>query len=552
MGKKRNSVRGMVVALMTLGALIFVVAQPGVQAKDPEPGEPVILKSWLPNWPISNEMWRILSADLEKLGIQVELKTGNLDEWVGDIIGVGNRYHFVTMAWGGGTDRLEPDFFLTEWFHSSRATKGGRNYGSYINKEYDKIADAQRIEMDRNKRQVLVRKAQKIVAKDHASFPVFHHDYIHGYNTERVEGVIPVPGCGIGFPYNPWTLYKAKPKTAIREVRLANIHDIQTLNPLGLPEAENDAWLRLMYDTFVKYDPDLNLVPWAAESWKIVDNTTVDIVLRDGMKFHDGKPVTVADVKFTFDYIKKWEFPAYTNAWKNIKSIDIMEGRRIRFKLVQPFAPFVANVLGYVPIIPKHIWEKIPETVGVAHPSDWPNPKPIASGPYEFVEWKKAEYLHLKANKNHFMAPNFDGMYVIVNPTLNGIINMLEKGEIEIMAWNMDGKQAQRLNALPNIKAVAAPNHGLYEIRPNLKMKPTDDLAFRKAIHHAINQKAMLDIILGGYGRICTNTPITPVNKFWNDPEIPAVEFDLNKAKNILKDAGYTWDQKGRLCYPKK
>jgi peptide/nickel transport system substrate-binding protein len=550
MGRKIGRWQFFLLISVTVWATVSFFA-PTLEAKEPQPGDPVMLQGFLQNWPISNEIWRILSPDLEKLGIQVELKAGTLDEWMGDIIGTGNRYHIVLESWAGPPERLDPNFFLMEWFHSSRGVKGGRNLGYYSNKEFDQLVDAQSVEMDTSKRQLLVRKAQKILARDHAIFPIFHHDYVHSYNTERIEGVVPVVGSGIGLPYNPWTLYKAKPKTNLKEIRLVNIHDIRRLNPFGLPEAENDGWLRLIYDTFIKYDQDLNLIPWAAESWKMVDNTTVEIVLRNGMKFHDGKPVTVEDVKFTFDYIMKWKFPGFATAWQNIKSVDVLDGRRVRFKLTQPFAPFVANVLGYVFIAPKHIWEKIPETAGVAHPSDWSNPNPVGSGAYQFVEWKKAEYFHFKANKNHFMPPHFDGIYHIVNPNPDSMLAMMEKGQAEIMSWGIDAKQAERLNALPNVKAVPAPNIGMYEIRPNFKMKPMDDLAFRQAFHHTINKKAMLEIVLGGLGRICANTPINPLNKFWNDPEIPVVEFDLAKARTILKDAGYTWDQKGHLCYPK-
>jgi len=81
-------------------------------------------------------------------------------------------------------------------------------------------------------------------------------------------------------------------------------------------------------------------------------------------------------------------------------------------------------------------------------------------------------------------------------------------------------------------------------------MKPMDDPIFRQAFQHAINRKGMLEIIYGNYGNACHNTPITPFLKFWNNPDIPIIDFDLNKAREILKTAGYTWDKEGRLCYP--
>lgn len=517
-----------------------------------QPKEPVVLKGWLPNWPDCIEIWRLLSEDLKTLGIQVELKTGTLDEWSAEIIGRNNPYHLVTVTWGGGPDRLEPTFFLTELFHSSRAMPGGRNYGYYVNKEYDKVVDAQAVEMNMKKRQKLVRKAQEMIAKDNAIFLIFHRDYIQAYNKERIDGVIPVMGSCIGLPYMPWTFLKAKPKTNIKEPRVVSIIDIQTLNPFAAMEVYNESYLRLCYDTLAKRDKDTKIIPWAAESWHVVDNTTVDVVLREGMKFHDDKPVTVEDVKFTFEYIKKWKFPGLSQVWNNLESVKIMDGRRIRLKLNKPFAPFEATILTNTFIAPKHIWEKIPESAGVAQPMDWPNPNPIGSGPYQFVEWKKGEYFHLKGNKKHWMAPNFDGLYHIVTPTIEGVMAMLEKGDAEIIGWFIDVKQGKRLDALPNLKMITSPNHGIHEIRPNFRMKPMNDPQFRRAFQHAINRKAMLDIVCGGFGTICRNTPINPLVKEWNNPDIPAIEFNLDKAKAILKDAGYTWDEKGRLCYPSK
>jgi len=537
------------VVVMSALALVVMVGLTGqgiCQSK-----EPVVLKSWVPNWPSHIEPMRVLSNDLKALGIEIKLRTGNLDEWVAEIIGKDSPYHTVYMSWTGSPARMEPTFFLRELYHSSRAAPGGRNYGNHINKEYDDVVDAQMSEMDMGKRQKLIRKAQEILAKDNATFPLWFRDYVQAYNTETVEGVVPTMGSGIGFPHNPWTFWKARPKTKRRELKLVNMHDIHELNPFAAGDAETEGWLRLAYDTFAKRDPDTNLpIPWAAESWNVVDDTTVDIVLRAGMAFHDGKPVTVEDVKFTFDYIKKWEFPMYSRVWHNVESVEILKDRRVRFKLFKPYAAFADDILLHAFIAPKHIWEKIPESVGVANPTEWPNPDPVGSGPFEFNEWKKAEYFHYKANKNHFMAPNFDGLYVIVVPSIEGMMGMLEKGDVDIYGWTLGPKQVKRLNGFKHIKVVSTPSHGFHEIRPNLNMKPMNDPMFRKAMQYAINRKGTLDIAAGGYGTICANTPITPLIRFWNNPDIKPFEFSMKKAREILKSAGYTWDEKGRLCYP--
>lgn len=534
-----------VMLIFALGILCSPMGQTMAIAK-----EPVVLKSWVFGVPETIEIWRILGEDLKKLGIQTDIKTGALSEWVGEIIKRDHNYHLVTMIWGAGPDRLEPSFFLTGFYHSQQAKPGGRNYGNYINKEYDQVIDEQIKEMDKEKRQKLVRKAQEIIARDNVFFGVYHRDYIQAYNTERIEGVVPTIGSGIGFPYAPWTFLMASPKSKVTEPRIVGKHDLVTLNPFAVSQGQNEGWLRLAYDTFVKRDQNTELIPWAAESWKISDDTTIEMVLRKGMKFHDGRPVTVKDVKFTFEYIKKWKFPALSQVWRNIDRIDIMEGNRIQFKLFKPYAPFAENILLRAFIAPKHIWEKIPDTVGVTNPQDWTNPNPVGSGPYTFAEWKKGEYFHLKANKAHWMAPKFNGLYYIVIPSIENQMAMLEKGQAEILGWYVDLKQGKKLEKFSHLKMVSVPGHGIHDIRPNVKLKPLNDPEFRRAVQHAIDRRKMLDIIYGGRGTVCRNTPISPLIKFWNNPDIPMKDFDLDKAREILKSAGYTWDSNGRLCYP--
>lgn len=523
----------------------FLFLQSGVLAK-----EPVVLKTWALTYLEPVEIWRILSEDLKKLGIEVDLRNGSIGEWVGDIIRNENPYHIVTMTWSGAPERIEPSFFLTELFHTSRALAGGRNYGNYINEDYDKLIDAQLREMDPDKRKSLIWQAQEILHEDNAFFPIYHHDMVQAYNSERIAGVIPTMGSCIGWPYNPWTYFKARPIGKVTEPRIVNRKDLMSTNPFTANEAQTMGWMRMIYDTFAKRDKDSELIPWAAESWKVVNDKTVEIVLRDGMTFHDGNPVTIDDAIFTFAYIMQWKFPMFSEAWRTIDRVEPAGDRSMRFHLKQPYSPFVANILLNVFIAPKHIWEKIPETVDVANPMDWTNPKPVGSGPYQLVEWNKKEYFHLKANKEHFIKPNFDGLYYIFVPTTEGMIAMLEKGRAEFYGFALDGVQAKKLDALPHISTVRVANHSLTELRPNFKMRPMNDPKFRQAFQLSINRKALLDIVYQGEGVVAHNTPITPLNKPWSNPNVPVVEYDLEKARNILESAGYSWDSNGKLCYP--
>ena len=141
---------------------------------------------------------------------------------------------------------------------------------------------------------------------------------------------------------------------------------------------------------------------------------------------------------------------------------------------------------------------------------DYTNPKPIGSGAYKFDAWTKGEYFHLVTHKDHFNAPKFDGLYYKVNPTTEGIMAMMEKGEADVVAWNLDAEQGKRLASFPHLKSVNVLSVGMTEIRPNFKLKPTNDPAFRAALTHAINRNLMLEITYGGNGIVGHETLICP------------------------------------------
>ena len=100
---------------------------------------------------------------------------------------------------------------------------------------------------------------------------------------------------------------------------------------------------------------------------------TIEVTLRDDVKFHDGRPLTVEDVKFTFDFAKEVKAPYYMSKIKAIESVEITGDNKLVFKLSEPFAPFMSNGLALVGILPKHIWESKYQELGAEGILSWPN-----------------------------------------------------------------------------------------------------------------------------------------------------------------------------------
>lgn len=514
------------------------------------PGEPIppMTMTYYGNWQEFVEFFKKFAIDLRKIGLNPKLNPLHSSTAVAKTF-QHDYGQISSIHWSAPPYRLDPSYFLMDLLHSGRTKKGGRNYGHYRSKKYDVAAEAQMREMDRNKRQKLVWNAQAIAAPDYPIWYIAYSLVVSAYNQNTFGNAVEMIGNGYGGYYTMWPYLKMTPKTDRKTIRSGIMADLDTLNPFTGNTAPTQTWIRYIYDTFAQIGPDLKPHPWAAESWKQISPTVVDVKLREGMKWHDGRPVTGEDVRFTWDYIKKWQFPTFRRVTDVVDNIEIKDWN-IRFNLKEPYAPFYFITLPWLFIIPKHIWEKVPQEVGVQDPGKWLNPKPVGSGPFKFVHWRKGQEFYFTANREHFAAPALEGVYFVLIPSVDGLAGALEKGEIDITCYPINYILGKKLEEDPRFKVAYTPSHGIYETRPDCDQKPFNDVNFRKAIYHALDRRPIINY-QGGKVIEGRNTPITPVNKFWHNPNLPAPEYDLNKAKEVLKKAGYTWNSQGQLCMPK-
>lgn len=534
-------------AMLAGGGILSVASDAKAAAGEPIPPISMMYQS---NFHETVEFFKKAAQDLRKLGLTPNLNPGQATTVVPKTLREHAYGDVGSIAWGAIPYRLDPNFFLEELLHSARAKKGGRNYGHYRSAKYDAACDAQKREMDPDKRKDLVWKAQSIAAADYPVWWLAHPVVISAYNKRDFEGAVEVIGAGYGLVYSPWSYLKMKPKTGRKTLRSAMQNDFPTLNPFTASQSPNQEFIRFFYDPFARIGPDLKPHPWAAESWKVVDPKTIDLVLRKGMKFHDGRPVTPEDVRFTFDYLKKWNFPFFKMAMDVIAKVEVKD-MNIRFHLVEPHAPFFFITLTWLFILPKHIWGKIPESVGVKNPGEYQNANPIGSGPFKFGHYRKGQEVYFKANKEHFAAPPLDDFYFVIIPSADGMAGALERGEVDINQQSLTPALGDRLKDVPFLQVGYTPSHMVYEARPDMDKKPFDDVNFRKAIYHAFDRRPYVNYF-AGRGIISGNTPFTPLLKPWHNPNLPAPEYNIDTAKEILKKAGYTLNSDGKLCFPKR
>ena len=154
------------------------------------------------------------------------------------------------------------------------------------------------------------------------------------------------------------------------------------------------------------------------------------------------------------------------------------------------------------------------------------------------------------ANREHGRSPKIDGALFRERMAPDAMLSSLIAEEVDILGEDIRPAQAKQLEGYKFITVVKNPSHRLWMARPDMRKKPFDDREFRRAMYHAIDLKKIHQIALVGVGDEGRNTPISPVFKFWHNSEIPPMDFSIDKARKILRDAGYSWDSDGRLCFP--
>lgn len=497
---------------------------------------------------VNYEAAKMIEAEWEALGISVDNRPTEFNTLVSILYGDDQDFDAYTIGWGGRVDRIDPDMFIHSIFHSSNANAGGNNTTGFMNDEYDVLADAQREEMDPAARQALVHEAQEVLAKEAPLLTLYSRLLMHGYNNERFTNMTIMAGEGI---FNEWMPVEAEPLTDDKWLRIGSQFDLDTVNPMGANSTYEWRNLRLIYDKLVRLSPEAEPQPAAAESWEVVDDTTIDVKVRPGMVFHDGEPVTAEDVKFSYNYFIDWEVGYFMSFLQAIDTVELVDDETVRFNLKQPYAPLVNVTFAQIPILPKHIWENVVEEEGLSHPDEFSNSEAIGSGPFKLEQWRRGEELRVATNRDFYNDIEIDGYIYRVFAQPEAIMTALETGDIDTNAEEFIPAHIHRSEGIDHLNVLEAGDIGYQYLSFNMRKPPFDDLAFRQAIAHTVDYDLILDAHLQGFGLAGgAGLVISPQNEFWFNPDVDRPQFDPERARQILSDAGYTWDDEGRLRFP--
>lgn len=483
-------------------------------------------------------MQRMIVASWQKLGIDAFNDPTKYEAMIKRAFR-SKRFDTYIINWSPMLVRLEPNIFLRTMLHSENAGWDGINVSGYQNQAYDKLADAQKVALNVQDRKDIVDFIQEFLYERQPHHAFMHHKIIRAYNQGDFKDVILAPGTG---PWSFWTDWSATPTGSQRVFRQGSPADFKTINPL-MAQLITDQWLmEHIYDTLMRIGPDAKPQLWAATGYKWLDETTIDVTVRQDMTFHDGRPVTMEDITFSFEYCRKSGY--LLSFLENLESVEIVGDDTLRLNLKEPDAGFLFTVLCQVYILPKHIWGEI------ENPATFANEAPVGSGPFEFDYYRRDEELSLKAFKEHFNPPKNDGFLHVVYGNMEAVVGAMERREVDACgAAVLDPLQAERLEKQDHVKVVMPLTFGMYLLEYNTRIAPFNDVHFRRAISYAVPVEPMIKRIWNGHA-VPAGAMLSPENKFWHNADLPDWPYDLDKAREELRKAGYEWDDQGRLYYP--
>jgi peptide/nickel transport system substrate-binding protein len=498
------------------------------------------------------DAWRKWAADGAKLGLKYNIQQVSEARWI-DLI-VSHKHGDIEMHSAIlRPERVDP----SEWLVSRAYGLDRRNYGEWANEQYDAAIDTQAKESDPAKRLKLVQEAQRILADDlYIAQLGWGPAVIEAYNSAAWDGVVKSRGFGIG-SFNAFhTFIRAKPKTARRKMIVGSHALLETTNIVATGNNMRTIG-SMIYDRLAYIDADLKIIPWAAESWTRIDPRNWDIKLRPGMKFHDGHPVTVEDLKFTFDFMLKWERGNFWTTNQFLESTTIRDASNgiLRATFKEPYGQFESYFLQLNVILPKHIWQNIMAEQGVGDdPRRLRIDRPIGSGPFKFGRYRKDAELQLIADKNHFSKPSIDELWVVVTPTMDGLLGRLQSQDIDFIEssdTHLTPSQVKQLETFKHISVVRTPDLNWLHAVPRISNLPWRDYEFRRAWQQSFDRDFLVKVAWEGAGRLPTANTFLVEGSPWHNPNLPQpAGFDLAKAREILKAAGYSWADDGRLVYP--
>ena len=300
-----------------------------------------------------------------------------------------------------------------------------------------------------------------------------------------------------------------------------------TLDPASGLDQPSSQVQRQIYDTLLYMCPELDLHPHLALSWEIIDATTVELVLRDDVVFHNGDPLTAEDVKFSLERVA---VSAYTSAVTGmIEEVEILDDHLIRVHTNVEFAPLINHLA--------HTATSIVNQAHVEAVGDEGNAAdPIGTGPFRFDNLVAGDRIELTRFEDYWgETARVETVEIRIVPEQSVRAIEVDSGAAHI-AYQIAPQDISLMEESDDVEVIRNRTLSTNYIGMNNQIAPFDDVRVRQAINYALDTEAIVAAVYLGLGQP-GNGPIASV--VWGAADLEPRGHDIARAQELLAEAGF-------------
>ncbi|ALC27185.1 ABC transporter substrate-binding protein [Streptomyces sp. CFMR 7] len=341
---------------------------------------------------------------------------------------------------------------------------------------------------------------------------------------------------------------------------VAVAQSVDSLSPFLAQRLLSTSIHRLMYDYLTNYDAkDSRAIPALATAWEpSEDKLTWTYTIRSDSKWSDGQQATAEDAAWTFNKMMTDEGAATSNGSfvGNFEEVTAPSKDKLVIRLKEPQATMAALD---VPIVPKHVWEKVDDFSKFNNDKDFPI---VGNGPFILTDYKVDSYVKLKANKDFWRgSPKFDELVFRYYKDQDAAVAALRKGEVSFVAGSpsLTPAQSASLENAPDIKVNDAPGRRFFALAVNPGARTKDGQKFgdghpalldqkvRHALFRSVDRKTIIDKVFQGHA-VEGEGYIPPrfADYFWKPSAEQKLSYDPAAAAALLDEAGYRKNSAGK------
>ena len=301
-------------------------------------------------------------------------------------------------------------------------------------------------------------------------------------------------------------------------------NDLVTMDIIVGIQERSIALTNNIFESLFGFDDDMNVVPVLAEEYEWLDDKSLKVKIRSGVKFHDGTELTANDVKYSMDSIDE-AGSLFAGAYDKT---DIVDDHTVVIRMKQT-SPTLLNLLAvaYAGIVPEKARSADPKAFGQ---------HPIGTGPYKLQEFQEGDYYKLERFDDYWRGPAKTKYLVMrIVPESSQRQILVETGDVDV-AYEIHPNTVARVKDNPDMKILTSDSTKIISLHINVGSDgPLGNVLVRKAIMHAIDKQAIIDNLLAGYGEATVSMIPVGAKDYVVQEDY---KYDIELAKNLMKEAG--------------